>query len=312
MFELQPYTAERQGEWNDFVARSKQGTFLLDRRYMDYHADRFLDHSLMAYRKSRLYALLPANADGTTLHSHQGLTYGGLVTDSKATASEVGELLVLVNERLRGEGFKKVIYKNIPYIYHRLPSDEDLYALFNTCHARLSVRNIASVVAQGEPLKWRRIRECGARKAEEGGIAVEESADLAAFWAVLDANLMRSHGVHPVHTLQEMELLRGRFPRDIRLHVAKDGAEVLAGAVVFATPRVAHVQYISASEEGKERHALDLLFRQLLTVDYRGCRYFDFGTSNEDRGRYLNASLIYQKEGFGGRGVCYDTYEWDL
>ena len=26
----------------------------------------------------------------------------------------------------------------------------------------------------------------------------------------------------------------------------------------------------------------------------------------------LHDSLIYQKEGFGGRAVCYDTYEWTL
>jgi hypothetical protein len=36
------------------------------------------------------------------------------------------------------------------------------------------------------------------------------------------------------------------------------------------------------------------------------------GASNEEGGKVLNASLIYQKEGFGGRGVVYDTYEWEL
>ena len=40
--------------------------------------------------------------------------------------------------------------------------------------------------------------------------------------------------------------------------------------------------------------------------------YFDFGISTEDGGRVLNEGLIYQKEGFGGRAVCYDTYEWDI
>ena len=43
--------------------------------------------------------------------------------------------------------------------------------------------------------------------------------------------------------------------------------------------------------------------------DFHGYKYFDFGTSNEDMGRYLNEGLIYQKEGFGGRAVCYDWYE---
>ena len=35
-------------EWDAFVGASKNGTFLLTRPYMDYHADRFTDHSLIA------------------------------------------------------------------------------------------------------------------------------------------------------------------------------------------------------------------------------------------------------------------------
>ena len=49
MFEIVRYTAEKADEWNAFVAESKNGTFLFNRGYMDYHADRFVDHSLMFY-----------------------------------------------------------------------------------------------------------------------------------------------------------------------------------------------------------------------------------------------------------------------
>ena len=54
MFEIRRYTADRADEWNLFVAASKNGTFLFDRRFMDYHSDRFRDHSLMVYRDGRL------------------------------------------------------------------------------------------------------------------------------------------------------------------------------------------------------------------------------------------------------------------
>ena len=86
MFEVRQYTKEQEFEWDDFVQESKQGTFLFNRSYMDYHADRFLDCSLMIYREGRLYALLPANRVGATICSHQGLTYGGLITNATATA----------------------------------------------------------------------------------------------------------------------------------------------------------------------------------------------------------------------------------
>src|SRR5574344_2055536 len=75
MIIIQRYSAEHFDEWNSFVAASKNGTFLFDRRYMGYHSDRFADYSLMFYdEKHRLVAVLPANAEGDVLHSHHGLT----------------------------------------------------------------------------------------------------------------------------------------------------------------------------------------------------------------------------------------------
>ena len=38
-------------------------------------------------------------------------------------------------------------------------------------------------------------------------------------------------------------------------------------------------------------------------------RYFDFGISNEDHGRYLNEGLVRQKSRLGGRGIVYNTFE---
>ena len=84
MFEITRYSADKKAEWNDFISRSKNGTFLFNRNYMDYHSDRFDDHSLMFYIKDRLYAVLPANVKDGTLYSHQGLTYGGLVMEDSA------------------------------------------------------------------------------------------------------------------------------------------------------------------------------------------------------------------------------------
>ena len=63
MFDIIRYTPAMADEWNRFVATSKNGTFLFFRDYMDYHADRFRDHSLMFYRDGGLFALLPANEE---------------------------------------------------------------------------------------------------------------------------------------------------------------------------------------------------------------------------------------------------------
>ena len=311
MFEIRRFAPDQSEAWNQFVALSKNGTFLFDRRFMDYHADRFVDHSLMVYRRGVLYALLPGNVAGETFYSHQGLTYGGLLMNEKATAAEVVQLFGLINDLLRAEGLKKVVYKPTPWIYHRQPSEEDLYALVEVCHPRLS-RSLSSTISRESINPWYRIRMNGARRASEAGVVIEETDDYGPFWQILEHNLRSRYRLAPVHTVDEMRLLHQRLPDQIRLFVAKYQGETLGGTVLFMTSRVVHSQYIAASEQGKQMHVLDLLFQTVIRESLVTHPYFDFGISTEKRGTWLNESLIYQKEGFGGRGVCYDWYEYDL
>ena len=114
MFEIVRYSEERKSEWNDFVERSKNGTFLIDRNYMDYHSDRFADFSLMFYLKGKLYAVLPANVKDNTVYSHQGLTYGGLIMGEDAKAANTCVLFAGLNDYMHRQGISRVVYKAIP------------------------------------------------------------------------------------------------------------------------------------------------------------------------------------------------------
>ena len=313
MFEIRRYKPELAGEWNRFVAESKNGTFLMDRRYMDYHSDRFLDHSLMVYRRGRLYALMPANEKTEGLfESHGGLTYGGLVMSRHCTGADVTEVMRLICDYLREHGFRRVLYKPVPWIYHRQPSEEDLYALFAVCNARIIARGLSAAISREDRNEMYRIRMMGSRRAASEGVVIRESDCLAPFWEILTHNLQTRYQLNPVHTLQEMELLKSRFPEQIRFVSASRDGQLLGGTVLYVTPQVVHSQYIAASEEGRRCHVLDLLFSRVLERVFESHPYFDFGISTERDGDYLNDHLAYQKEGFGGRGLCYDHYEWML
>lgn len=311
MFEIQRYSPDKAIEWNQFVVQSKNGTFLFDRCYMDYHSDRFIDHSLMIYRRGRLYALLPGNVSNGTFYSHQGLTYGGFIMNDRTTAADVVQIFKSLNGLLKQEGLDRVVYKPVPWIYHRQPSEEDLYAIVEVCGATMS-RGLSSTISKEHLNKWYRIRESGSRKARSLGVTVEASEDFAGFWSVLSHNLHERYGLKPVHTIEEIELLHRRFPKNICLVVAKEGSEIVGGTVLYINDRVVHSQYIAASPRGKNIHALDLLFEIVIGQALEQHAYFDFGISTEEHGTYLNEQLIYQKEGFGGRGICYDWYEWRL
>lgn len=312
MFEIRPYTAADAGEWNRFVEQSRQGTFLFNRGYMDYHSNRFCDCSLVVGHKGHPCALLPANRSGDTAYSHQGLTYGGLLTSPKAKAADVMEMFGDINKWLQSQGFRHVVYKAMPWIYHRIPAEEDLYALTQVCHARLASREISSTILLQSRMRFEESRRSGIRKAQRCGITCRESDDLKSFWQILNDNLEAKYHKAPVHSLQELQLLQSRFPDRIRLFMAYQNEQPMGGTLVFDMGRVVHTQYISASPEGKREGALDLLFHYIINKVYAQRDILDFGKSTEDGGRWLNRNLIFQKEGFGGRGVCYDTYEYDL
>lgn len=310
MIEVRRYNPDDADRWNSFVAESKNGTFILNRRYMDYHADRFTDYSLLFYLDDKLVALLPANVQGDILFSHGGLTYGGLVTTDKFKTVDALDVFTYLRKHLLLEGFERVIYKPCPWIYHSLPSEEDLYALFRF-GARLAGRDVATVVDLHNMLPMSTLRRRQAKKALDNGVTISRENGFIKFWKVLDDNLMQRYGVHPVHTLDEISLLASRFP-DIELYEAHLGGETIGGVVLYVCGKVAHVQYISANELGKKIGAIDLIFNKIIDVVKPRCRYLDFGKSTEQFGYFLNKGLIFQKEGFGGRAVCYDTYEWTL
>ena len=313
MITTERYLFDRRSEWNAFVTSSKNGTFLFNRNYMDYHSDRFVDYSLMFYdSKYRLVALLPANIDGRVIYSHGGLTYGGLIFGDSMRATMAIEVVKSMNDTFKNAGIKSVVYKPTPWIYHSQASEEDLYAFFRLCDYKIISREISTVVNLDHPLPMTELRHRHASKAYKSGVKVEWSESYMDFWKILDNNLIHRFGVHPVHSIEEILLLASAFPDNIRLCTASFENDIVAGVVLFISSKTVHVQYISASPEGKRVGALDAVFSYLINYFSDKKAYFDFGKSTEDMGRYLNEGLIFQKEGFGGRGVCYDTYEWEL
>ncbi len=311
MITIEQYNDSMSGLWDDAVRASRNGTFLHLRGYMDYHRDRFVDSSLVARDDERIVALLPACRDGDTLYSHRGLTYGGwLVPSRHFDVTTMLEVWNKATDLLRGIGIANIVYKAVPHIYHNYPCEEDLYVLFRA-GAQLVESNISATIDLDEPLSFDRGNKRNVNLAIKNGVVVGESTRWADYWQVLDSLLMEKYDRHPVHTLEEIDLLRSRFPENIRLFTATQGDEILAGVVMyFCGNEVAHSQYIASTERGRELKALTLLFDHLIKgAAQAGFRYFDFGISTEDGGRYLNEGLVRQKCRLGGRGIVYNTYK---
>ena len=311
------YNDEHFDEWNNFVDSSRNATFLINRNYLDYHKARFCDASVMIYISGKLKALVPANFDKSsgTIWSHQGLTYGGIVTHNDMTGAEMLDIFKILCTYFKEQyNATQWIYKPYPHIYASNPSEEDLYALFKV-GAQLAVRQISCTISQDNKLPFRTLRKRGMKKAMLSNYEVKDDdfEGLKDYWTVLDEVLTNCHGTHPVHSYEELSLLSSRFRKNIILHtVANPEGKICAGVLVFLSKMVAHAQYIAANDEAKHNGALDLLFYHLINEVYPDVPYFDFGISTEQGGKILNEGLLFQKEGFGGRAVCYDMYKINL
>jgi hypothetical protein len=309
---VERFAPTEKEEWDDFVGRSRNGTFLFYRDYMEYHSDRFDDHSLL-FREcgGRLVALLPAHRRGTVLESHGGLTYGGFVVDGRIRLVPMLEVLDAGLEYLRSHAFSRLVYRAIPHIYHRSPTEEDIYCLIRR-GARLVDRAALSVVVSQARLPLQERRKRALRKARGNGLVVTESDHLEEYWTLLSQVLGTTYESRPVHTLAEIELLNERFPRNIRLFCCYRKERMVAGVLVYESETVARTQYLAASELGKRLNALDLVLELLMEEVYRHKPFLDFGSSAGASESGLNEGVIEYKESWGARVITQDTYDLDI
>ena len=311
MIEIKLYNSQDKNIWNNFVASAKNGHFMFYRDYMEYHKDRFVDNSLLFFHKKQLIALLPANIDDDKLISHGGLTFGGFIVNNNMKVAKMLAIFDTLKQYAREHNIKTLIYKAIPYIYHKYPAQEDLYALFRN-NAELYRRDVSSTIYVKNKIKYGNLRKRQIKKAKKNNFLVKESSDFANFWNILTSVLQERHNKKPVHSIREIEELQKKFPENIKLYVALNTQNnVIAGVVLYLSYPVVHVQYMAAEKDYKQLGALDIVIDTVIDI-YKDYEYFDFGNSNENEGKYLNEGLIFQKEGFGARAITYDFYKIEI
>lgn len=300
--------------WNNFVRKAKNPLFMFDRNYMDYHKERFRDHSLIFFSNYDIVAILPANEENEMLISHGGLTYGGLILNEKAKQHTVNECFEAIIEYLRKQRLNKMVYKAIPHLYHEQPCEEEKYALYYN-NAKLVEVSASTVVNLKNPLKMSKGRKAQISRAKREGVEVqrlENKRDYDAFIALENEVLESRHNTRAVHSSEELFLLHTRFPENIHLYGAMLSTELIAGVVLYEYGQVIHTQYMAANETAKTVGALDLIIATIINKYEESKQWLDFGISTEKKGKYLNGGLIAQKEGFGGRTNVYEIWEINI
>ncbi len=316
MLTVRPYQTADQESWDALCAQAEQATLLHTRCFLSYHGDRFVDRSLLIEENGTLLGLFPAAehpSDRSHVVSHPGVTYGGVVHAGALRGELMLSALAAVTDHFSGQGYARLTYKVVPAFYHRIPSQDDLYALFRLGAVRVRCDLSSTIdLSHRGPVSQRRRRSL--KKAQKAGVGITTGAAcLPALWEVLAENLARKHDVSPVHSIREIILLSERFPENIECVCAQLDGEVVAGALLFITPTAHHAQYIASSEAGYRISALDMVFEYCIEQAGKlSKKWFDFGISTEASGKQLNDGLYGFKTEFGSGGFVHEFYEMKL
>lgn len=312
MVDVYRYEDTSEKDWNDFCLSAKNSIFLFQRKFMEYHKDRFVDASLIVKKDSKIIALFPCSINGKKVVSHGGLTYGGIIVGKDMRTSLFLEIFELILSYYKHLDFTALVIKPLPAIFTNLASAEQEYALF-LANAKLVKRDVSTVIKFCDRGKLSKGRKWIINKAKKNDIQIIESDDFERFIEFQNSALEK-HEAASVHQSHELKYLHDNYPNNIKLIMAKNSLdELLAASLIFIFDNVVHTQYLATSSKGKEIGALDLLIEnQIQFYKEQTQTYFSFGISTTNDGRFLNKGLCQQKESFGGSTIVVDTYEVEL
>lgn len=311
-FSVAKYKEEDRNSWNTLVDSSFNGTFMHRREFLDYHGDRFEDHSLLIYKNYDLCAVFPAVLDNRVLVSHPGTTVAGLVYDDSVRGNDLKSILERIKQYHK---FQRIIYKNTPIEFQRHAVQDDIWAL-HTLRAKKISCELSSIL---NPLMtnyvyWPDRKEelsCMTDNILLSAMNLGDLDFLEEFWeSVLVPNLSK-YGIEPIHTPKDINYLYNKFPVFVKgLLATHKSGKMLGGLIIFRFNKCYHVQYSVANAKGRALHTMSLLHHYMIENLPTDVHYYNFGKSTECHGYNLNDALYYYKNGFGGGSMTYDTYEY--
>lgn len=302
--EIVRYQPGSAPQWDDAISNSDAGCLLFLRSYMDYHADRFADLSLMAFSQGQILGCFPASVVGKQVISHGGLTFGGWQVSAASSDAALQHLSDATIEYYKSIGIEKLVVSETPAIFsNRLTSFAPTGAQF------VSKEMDGSAIDLMGPQSLIKLRARCVKKALE--LHRFSDAKLEDFWPILEEVLAERHDAKPTHTLAEISMLRQRLPDRIACFKAELDGTMVAGAVVYVSRRVAHLQYMATNHAGRKSHALDGLIVWLTKLYAGRVQWLSLGISNNRDGT-LNQGLFDYKISFGAQRVAHVKKEFSL
>ncbi|MBK9735173.1 MAG: hypothetical protein IPO92_09490 [Saprospiraceae bacterium] len=296
------YHSELKDDWDKFVRNSNTPLFIFERTFIEYHGDRYLDHSLLVYKNGLLVAVQPACEIDFQLISHRGLPFSDVITKLRKEWFDIDDIINAILNYCRIKNIKKIEITLCPNMYKNVSSEETTYFLrkndFVFCNQKLSaIISLKDIVESKLNLK---VSKVFFQKSE----IVFNSNDFESFNNMISNNLNQKYQSKPVHSLNELVYLKEKFSDQIDLVLAKSNNVIVGAVLLFKLGQVIKCQYLTSTVN----NASDFMISQIILKYRKDYFYFDLGTSNSIGENEINLKNLAFKCKLGGKAMCIDKY----
>jgi hypothetical protein len=248
---------------------------------MEYHNDRFVDHSFMVFEQDVLIACIPAHIDALGWYSHRGLTYGGIVINRTKTMDVLHKVIAAIETHFKTENPEFIIEFNLaPPIYN--PFHEAFCAHLETANYQITREQTNMHAALDGHLSISPKKTAGYRNGTFDGLEYRITDALEVYYHhVLVPSLQLRHSSAPVHSLEELEKLKTAFPAHIQLHAVFKQDVMIAGVLFFLKGSIARSQYGASNKIGFDVRAMEFLYLEAMNrFKSQGMEIMDYGAVN--------------------------------
>ncbi|MBD5530575.1 MAG: GNAT family N-acetyltransferase [Lachnospiraceae bacterium] len=325
-YKVQQYTDDKEEQWDRFVEEDcVNGTFLQTRRFLNYHpVGRFEDCSYMIFdKKGNLAAVCPAcqvTENGEKVfYSHKGSTFGGILISHRYYSLEkVLDIIESIEKEAGNQRFNRMILKITPDLFCEESGDLLQYALY---YRKYKVYNELNLVIDYASYKedilsnFSQGKRTHVHNCEKQDCSLKELLDdeeIIQGHHILSENLAK-YDLKPVHTGEELLNLKNNV---IKNEIGFFGVYLDKKMIAFSTmfyfnkARVAHSQYISASQEYNALSPMTYMYYCMIEeMKKRGFDKLSWGITTEHLGLEINMGLTKSKEAFGSRYCLNQIYE---
>lgn len=325
---IEKFNIKNDEKWDDFIIKdSSNGTFLHTRNFLNYHKDKFYDHSLLIKKSTSIVAVVPAcevvEENKRIFYSHKGSTFGGIVINNVYNnTSHVDSVIGILDQYLEEQGFDKIILKNTSEIFCNDNTSlldyfyfKHGYSNYNELSLYIDLKKYDSIIDIEKNFSASKRRDLKySLKYDLQFKILKTDYEVNDFYKLLVSSL-KNHNTNPVHSLEELlDFKNSRLSDIVEFYGVYYKEDLIAGSMVFIfNNTVFHTQYLASNLAYSSYYPMNFLNYNLIREAYiNNFRFFSFGISTENQGKFLNTSLAQFKEGFGTMGSINRTYFKEL